>query len=108
MKTPPDKIIFMSKEWTIRADNTLCDEYAYTDVGMCDIRYNPNQLVSSQLQDTILHELLHAIDLTLHLRMSEGQIHAMAAGLYSLLRENPEFHTWLTTQHLEDRKNELF
>lgn len=40
--------------------------------------------------DTVLHELIHAIDLTMGLDMSEHQVHHMATGLMALFQDNPE------------------
>lgn len=40
--------------------------------------------------DTVLHELIHAIDMTMGLQMSEHQVHHMATGLMALFQDNPE------------------
>lgn len=44
-----------------------------------------------QLMDTILHEVVHAIDYQMHLGMTERQVHAVAAGLTAVFLDNPKF-----------------
>jgi len=44
-----------------------------------------------QLMDTILHEVVHAIDYQMHLGMTERQVHAVAAGLTAVFLDNPNF-----------------
>lgn len=40
--------------------------------------------------DTVLHELIHAVDLTMGLDMTEHQVHHLATGLIALFQDNPE------------------
>jgi hypothetical protein len=42
-----------------------------------------------QARETLLHECLHGLDYSMSLGLEEGQVHALAAGLYGLLRDNP-------------------
>ena len=48
-----------------------------------------------QQKDTLLHEVVHAIDDTLALGMTEEQVHALGAGLYQVLSENKQLTRWL-------------
>lgn len=45
--------------------------------------------------DTVLHELIHAIDDAMQLGMKERQVHCTAVGLIALLRDNPDFLEYL-------------
>lgn len=45
--------------------------------------------------DTVLHELLHAIDDAMQLGMKERQVHCTAVGLVALLRDNPDLLEYL-------------
>lgn len=47
-------------------------------------------------RDTLLHEVLHAVDEQLDLRLKHKQIHALAVGLLQVLRENADFVKFLT------------
>ena len=65
------------------------------DCGAC---YDAKQLIkiSEDLpqelsQDTLLHEVMHAVDYQMHTNMKERQISAMAAGLTAVFKENPLF-----------------
>jgi hypothetical protein len=39
-------------------------------------------------QETLLHEVIHAVEESLALGMSESQVHALACGLFAVLRDN--------------------
>lgn len=47
------------------------------------------------MQDTLLHETIHAIDETLFLRMTERQVSTLASVLIAVLKDNPEFTKWI-------------
>ena len=46
-------------------------------------------------QDTLLHEVIHAVEESLDLRFTEKQVFQLAAGLLGVLKENKEFTDWL-------------
>ena len=48
-----------------------------------------------QEQDTLLHEVVHAIDHELDLKFSERQVRAFATGLLACFKDNPRFFTYL-------------
>lgn len=45
--------------------------------------------------DTVLHELIHAIDDVMQLNMKERQVHCLASGLIALFKDNPTFFDYL-------------
>lgn len=76
--------------------------------------YNSKQLIylhdgqgKETMADTLLHELLHALDFNMAIKLKERQVHALAAGLLALFRDNPELcdimlgNKVLTEQHSE-------
>ena len=50
-------------------------------------------------RDTLLHEIIHALDYGMHLSMTERQVSALAAGLVAVLVDNPSLITYY--QHPE-------
>jgi hypothetical protein len=46
-------------------------------------------------QDTLLHEVIHAIDSELNLNLSEKQVRGSATGLLAVLKDNPKFYSYL-------------
>ncbi|MCP5015390.1 MAG: SprT family zinc-dependent metalloprotease [Ketobacter sp.] len=48
-----------------------------------------------QMRDTLLHEVIHSLDETLSLDLTEQQVHALAGGLYGLFKDNPPLTRWL-------------
>lgn len=53
------------------------------------------QEAREQVQDTALHECIHAIDESLSLGMTEAQVHQMATALLGFLKDNVQFTRWL-------------
>lgn len=48
-----------------------------------------------QVQDTSLHESLHAISDSLRLGLKESQVHQLAAAILALLKDNKAYSQWL-------------
>lgn len=64
--------------------------WGHCDSARGEIRVQED-LCPDQRRDTILHECLHAIDYAVSLDISERQVHAMAAGVLALVRDNPDY-----------------
>lgn len=69
------------------------------DLGMCEaskclISVDPSCALEQQ-KDTLLHEVLHAIDHEMDTNMRERQIRLQATGLLHFMRSNPEVIRWL-------------
>jgi hypothetical protein len=84
------KIEFMSQIWTIRdaEPDELIDCY-----GLCDPR-TMTIVIDASLplhvwQQTLAHELIHVIEMTLNQCLTESQVDTMAIGLIHLLKKNP-------------------
>lgn len=68
-------------------------------MGECDndkqlILIRDGQPLESE-QDTLLHEVLHAVDEAMGLKMKEAQVKGCATGLLAVLKDNPRFATYL-------------
>lgn len=92
----PDAIKIIGKTYSIESVPEMDD-----DCGAC---YDSKQLIKISediphelSQDTLLHEVMHAVDFQMHLGMKERQVSAMAAGLMAVFKENPEFVKYLFT-----------
>lgn len=46
-------------------------------------------------QDTLLHEVLHAIDEAMGLKMKEAQVKGAATGLLAVMKDNPSLVSYL-------------
>ena len=90
----PDTFELFSETWTIRTGNDI--EMA-TNNGLCiadsnTILLNPNQTEESLIQ-TLVHELLHCIEVKLDLEMTERQVDVLALSLRHLFKTNPNMLT---------------
>lgn len=71
-----------------------------TDYGECFHDHCRIQVATfqcdQQRHDTLLHEILHAVDHEMHCALSEAQVRRMATGIYAVLRDNPALVAYLT------------
>lgn len=69
-------------------------DFGQCDAKLCQIKVDPH-CGSDQQKDTLLHEVLHAIDHELDTGMRERQVRLQATGLLHFMRANPEVIRWL-------------
>ena len=58
------------------------------------IEFN-QKLALDEQKDTILHEMIHVLDHGMQLGLKEEQVHAIATGVYALIKDNKEFFEWV-------------
>jgi hypothetical protein len=95
----PEEIEFMSQIWHIRA----ATHKELTDcLGLCDPQTNTiildPTLPNSVMLQTLIHELIHLIEMTLNQCLTEQQVDTMASGLVHLLKANPSLLRLLEEQ----------
>ena len=97
------EIEFMSQLWTIRAakPKELADCLGLCDPTTNTIIIDPDLPASVMLQ-TLTHEWVHLIEMTMNLHLSESQVDCMAAGILHLLATNPELHALYQAKVLEE------
>ena len=95
----PDTFELFSETWTIRTgtDIELALNNGLCLADQCTILLNPNQTEEGIMQ-TLVHELLHAIEVKLDLEMTERQVDCMALGLLHMFKTNPNMLTILAPQ----------
>lgn len=96
----PTKIKIIGKTYAVESVPEM------DDCGLC---YDTKQLIkiSEELpheltQDTLLHEVMHAIDYQMHIGLKEREISAMASGITAVIKENPVLAKFLLTQKKTD------
>ena len=101
----PKEIYFMSQLWQIRAagPKELVDCFGLCDPKTNTILLDPD-LPSDVMLQTLTHELLHTLEITLNQCLTEQQVDVMAAGILHLLRTNPEL---LALYHNDVKEIEL-
>ncbi len=102
----PDKITpiprscrIVGKRWRIATQANHIDIEDGQALGTCDVEHCLIKICSTQhpqqMRDTLLHELIHSLDETLSLDLTEQQVHALAGGLYGLFKDNPKLIQWI-------------
>jgi len=101
------EIEFMSQLWTIRAakPRELGDALGLCDPTTNTIIVDPD-LPSSVMLQTLTHEWIHLIEMTMNLCLTEQQVDAMAAGVLHLLATNPELHALYQAKVLEEEQEQ--
>ena len=97
MTIPLKSIRILGKDYEIVHDNECLSDQNLLGKTKCTqqkIIYTDDQGAAS-LRDTILHEVLHAVDWTIKSDLKETQVAAIASGLYAVFKDNPEFVEWL-------------
>jgi hypothetical protein len=92
----PAKLKILGKPFAIR---WLTEGLGADLVGECDsdrqeIRVRDGQPLEQE-QDTLLHELIHAIDEAVDSKLKESQVKRIATGLLAVLKENPNLASYL-------------
>ena len=89
--TIPSSVVILGRVYNIDQKDFIDGDL----LGQCDsdalkITIKKNQPAILEA-DTLLHEILHAIDDAMQTKMKERQVHCTATGIIALLRDNPDF-----------------
>jgi hypothetical protein len=94
----PTSVRILGKRYSVeRVDKSAIVD----DLGVCDFKALKilvvRDLHKDLEQDTLLHEVMHAVDEAMQLKMSERQICAMASGLLAVLKDDKGFANYVTS-----------
>jgi hypothetical protein len=89
--TIPSSVVILGRVYNIDQKDFIDGDL----LGQCDsdalkITIKKNQPAILEA-DTLLHEILHAIDDAMQTKMKERQVHCTATGLLALFKDNPDF-----------------
>lgn len=101
---PPRRLTIGHATFTVRADVALCDENnadGLMDGGGRQIIYRPG-MAPDRRREVLIHEALHAcVEVSrghgLDVDTEEAVVDAVAGAVLSLIRNNPDFLTYLAT-----------
>jgi hypothetical protein len=89
--TIPSSVVILGRVYNIDQKDFIDGDL----LGQCDsdalkitIKKNQPEILEA---DTLLHEILHAIDDAMQTKMKERQLHCTATGLLALFKDNPDF-----------------
>jgi len=68
-------------------DDRESGDYGSLNPNTNTIRLNKNK-TQSQIESTLLHEIIEALNINLELRLEHPQISALEAGLYQVIKDN--------------------
>lgn len=89
----PRNIRVFGKNHEIIYSDTMT-ELGLTDYHSCRVIIKEGQLPVEEA-DTVLHEIIHVIDYTMDLEMTEHQVRSIATGLIGVFQDNPLFAQWI-------------
>ncbi len=90
----PEHIKLMGKKWSISYGGLKDDDLGESDLENQHITIKDG-LKPEQEKSTLLHECLHAISDTLGLGLNEKHVQGLETGLWALLKDNPQFVSYL-------------
>lgn len=88
----PKSVLVLGKPYTIKVAEL--SSYGECDPPHCAIVLDKKQH-PAQMRDTLLHELLHAVEHEASVRVSEAAIRMLATGILAVLRGNPKLAAYL-------------
>lgn len=95
MNAPKDWIVdVLGKKFSVVWKRPARDAVGQCKTDLCKIFVDPDIGADSQ-RDTLLHEVVHAIDHDMDTGMRERQVKLLATGLFQFLRANPEIIRWM-------------
>ena len=105
----PKKIRILGKDWTVEHDENLIPEKASDGrcyIGHAKIAYTTvddegKPLNPAMVKDTVIHEIVHAIEETAGISLKERQVLGLGGGLYALIKENPGLILWILKKHAD-------
>ena len=103
MSNLPETVRILGKTWTVGMQSA--EGLTPLAAGQADYltqRITVLEQHPEQVHDTLLHECIHALDHTLHIQLTEGQVHTLTGGLMALLRDNPELTVMLAGLEVAD------
>lgn len=87
MQTPTN-IKILGHDYTVKlVDLNETDTFGTMNSNTSTIRINQNK-VQSQIESTLLHEIIEALNMDLELNLEHRQITGLEAGLYQVLKDN--------------------
>lgn len=99
----------LGKTYTIRfvkkARMDSEEEYGICDFSKTEILVN-RDFGKDHQKDTVIHEIVHAIDEDLDLGFSEKQVRNLGCALYQVFKANPKLRRWLFTNRRRAQENE--
>ena len=92
----PTEVDVIGKTYTVELVEDLAgaDRFGECDEAKLRIRIEKGTALAQE-QDTLLHEILHAIDGSMHTKLSERQVGAIASGILAVLKANPRLALYL-------------
>lgn len=96
---PQANIVIGGKLWTVRGTSTDQKFEGSSMFGRCRPEFQEIiyllENTEEGIKDTVLHELLHALDWHGQLKLKERQVHVLASILLQCMWDNPELFDWL-------------
>jgi hypothetical protein len=91
----PKRLDILGKQWSVSVEKIDDGDYGVCKHSATKITVHPEQTPDC-MRDTLLHEVMHAIDIEMQTRMGERRVRLMATGLLQVLRHNKQFAAFLT------------
>lgn len=93
---PPETVTVLGKTFDIHLLEPDESEDEDGSMMLAEQRINIRlQPATEYNSDTMLHELIHAVDEMMLLKLKENQVHHLSLGLISIFKQNKELMEWM-------------
>lgn len=88
----PERLRLFGRHWTVH--RVQAEDYGYCDYDRQRIEIAEGATLEVD-QDTLLHEIFHAVDNYMGTGLTEEQVRGMATGVLAVLKDNPSLVRYL-------------
>lgn len=97
MRNAPQSIQVLGKTYAVEFVDKVDDKDSFGEHEMSTQKIKiKNEQHHESSRETLLHEVIHAVEEQLDLGMKEKQVHGLAVGLFQVLRENAALLAFIT------------
>jgi hypothetical protein len=92
------RVLGVSMPVLVRSEDEDCyldGKHGYIDHSRGRIILNARRAALAEAPETVLHEILHGLEVATATPLTEEVVTRISRGLYAVLRDNPELVRWL-------------
>lgn len=92
----PKSVQVFGKTYTIEWDSEDLEEHVFGDISQkfLQVRVAP-KVAGHEERETLLHELVHAVEHQLGINLPENKVRQLSVGLFAVLVTNPKLRSYL-------------
>lgn len=103
--TCPNSVRVLGRTYRISFEDLHGHAFGFCQPNQQVILIQPG-MIEDEEKDTVLHEVIHAVDYLMQLGLTEDQVRSTATGLYAVMKDNPKLATYLFETFNTNKRND--